>query len=309
MIVPHRTARLQSCLCTQAQLESEVFQRWALRLGEGGWLHRKIWEWCYIAEALNERGMLQPERRGLGFAVGQEPLPSLLASVGCDIVATDLDSRRAAAAGWVKTNQHAGGLEVLNARGLCPPDTFRQRVSFEHVDMNRIPEHLRHFDFVWSSCSLEHLGSLALGEQFIYNSLACLRPGGVAIHTTEYNVTSNTHTPDYRSTVLFRRCDLERIAARATECGHRVAPLDLRAGEMPMDHFVDVPPYRHDPHLKVQLREHVCTSVGLIIEKRTDRVPQAPRYVTPRTMRAVLRPWGQWLKQQIPRWPSRRTAA
>jgi hypothetical protein len=263
-------------------------------------MHRKIWEWCFIAEALDERGLLQPGQRGLGFAVGQEPLPALLASRGCEIVATDLDQRHAAAAGWIKTNQHASGLEALNQRGLCPADAFQQRVRFEHVDMNHIPEHLRDFDFVWSSCSLEHLGSLALGEQFIYNSLACLRPGGCAVHTTEYNVNSNTRTPDYRSTVLFRRRDLERITALARECGHRVAPLDLCAGDMPLDQIVDVPPYRHDPHLKVQLRKNVCTSVGLIIEKGSERIPRAPRYVTPPTLRAVLRPWAHWIKQHLP---------
>ena len=53
-------------------------------------LHRKIWEFCFIAQALDERGMLARGRRGLGFAVGTEPLPAMFASRGCAIVATDL---------------------------------------------------------------------------------------------------------------------------------------------------------------------------------------------------------------------------
>lgn len=51
-------------------------------MGEQERLNRKIWEWCYVAEALSERGMLLPGRRGLGFAVGQEPLVALFASAG-----------------------------------------------------------------------------------------------------------------------------------------------------------------------------------------------------------------------------------
>ena len=52
-------------------------------------LHRKMWEWLFIAEALRERGMLAAGRSGLGFGVGQEPLVALFAAAGCDVVATD----------------------------------------------------------------------------------------------------------------------------------------------------------------------------------------------------------------------------
>jgi hypothetical protein len=157
--------------------------------------------------------------------------------------------------------------------------------------MNRIPAHLRGFDFVWSACSLEHLGSIARGEQFVYNALACLEPGGIAVHTTEFNVGSNDATVDYRNTVLFRRRDIERIAASLEAAGHRVAPLDLTTGDLPLDQIVDVPPYRWDPHLKVEIKRYVCTSVGFIVEKVTDEVPQAPRHATPPSMVDRLRPW------------------
>lgn len=282
---------LPSCLCTQERLASPEFRAWAERLREPARMNRKIWEWCYIAEALAQRGMLAHGKRGLGFAVGKEPLPSLFAAHGATIVATDLPDDRAAAAGWAATNQHAASLEALNERGLCPPELLRERVTFEPADMNRIPEHLRGFDFVWSACSLEHLGSIARGEQFVYNALACLEPGGVAVHTTEYNVSSNDDTVDHRSTVLLRRRDVERIAATLEAAGHRVAPLDLSPGDMPLDEIVDVPPYRDEPHLKVQIKRYVCTSVGFVVEKVTDRIPRAPRHATPPRLADRLRPW------------------
>ncbi len=297
------TARLRSCLCTQAQLESELFQGWARRMGEPpGRLHRKIWEWCYIAQGLFERNLLQPGRRGLGFAVGQEPLAALLAACGCQITATDLDLERAAEAGWVKTRQHARNLAMLNERGLCAPADFAARVGFRPVDMNRIPADLQGYDFAWSACSLEHLGSLALGEQFVYNTLACLKPGGVSIHTTEFTVSSNTRTVDYHSTVLFRRRDMERMAETLTACGQSIEPFVFDTGDLPGDLVVDLPPYRQDRHLKLLLREkYVCTSVGFIITKTSDAIPQAPRAVTPPTLRRLWRPVGQWLRGKLRR--------
>ena len=183
---------LTSMPCTQAQLESAVFRRWAAALGERpGHLHRKIWEWCFIAQALDERGLLAPGRRGLGFAVGQEPLSALFAAHGCTIVATDLGEEEAAKHGWVETGQHAAALDALNQRGLCPEARFHENVTFRVADMRALPTDLGHFDFVWSSCALEHLGSLEAGMHFIEASLALLKPGGVAVHTTEYNLTSN----------------------------------------------------------------------------------------------------------------------
>jgi len=71
---------LTSQACTQAQLESPVFRHRAAALKERpGWLHRKLWEWCFIAQALFERGMLERGLRGLGSAVGSEPLSALFA--------------------------------------------------------------------------------------------------------------------------------------------------------------------------------------------------------------------------------------
>ena len=69
---PARAGRLKSCLCTQAQLESGPFRAWVRRMGLTFKHHRKLWEFAFIAEALEQHGMLTPGRRGLGFAVGRE---------------------------------------------------------------------------------------------------------------------------------------------------------------------------------------------------------------------------------------------
>ncbi|HEV3163380.1 MAG TPA: hypothetical protein VGZ22_05025, partial [Isosphaeraceae bacterium] len=161
--------KLRSSICSQEQLESEEFRYWASRVSDGFRLHRKLWEFCYIAHALQERGMLQSGRRGLGFGVGREPLAELFASHGCEIVATDQPEEKAQAGGWIDTGQHVAELEALNERYICPPEQFRQLVSFRHLDMNAIPSDLTGFDFTWSSCAFEHLGSIEHGLKFIEN--------------------------------------------------------------------------------------------------------------------------------------------
>lgn len=243
-----------------------MFQAWLARMGEPQLaLHRKGWEHAYIAQALAERDLLRPGRRGLGFAVGQEGLPALFASMGCDVLATDLAPADPNAAGWVKTGQHASDLATTYHAGVST-ELLSERVRFRAVDMRAIPPDLRGFDFAWSSCSLEHLGSIARGLQFIRDALACVRPGGWAVHTTEYNLSSNWLTLPFGSTVLFRRRDLESLAAELRAEGHEV-DLDFTLGDGWADQYVDRPPYRNDVHLRLRLRWWDITSFGLIIRR------------------------------------------
>lgn len=229
--------------------------------------HRKIWEWCYIYQALKERDLLRPGKKGLGFGVGTEPLTAAFASHGCSITATDLDFARAKSMGWVDTNQHAVSLEDLNSEGICTPSQFVQLVEFEYSDMNHIdPKYNNKYDFTWSSCSFEHLGSLDQGKQFIINQMKCLHPGGVAVHTTEFNLTSNEHTLDHDMTVLFRQQDIEWMVAELRSLGHKI-DIDYTVGTGPVESCVDVPPFTHNPHLRLQLGQYVSTSIGLIIHK------------------------------------------
>jgi 2-polyprenyl-3-methyl-5-hydroxy-6-metoxy-1,4-benzoquinol methylase len=273
---------VHSALCTERQLTSDVFVAWAERI-RAAWdhehsgvpvgTHRKIWEWLFIIEALRERDMLRPGRRGLGFGVGRDPLAALFASLGCDIVATDLDPERAAAEGWIETGQHGGDRMELNSAQLCDPEVFEERVSFRVVDMTAIPDDLREFDFVWSSCALEHLGSLARGQAFVRNAMDCVRPSGVAVHTTEYNVSSNRRTVIDGPTVLYRRKDIEQLVHDLRRRGNDVAPVDFDSGDQPADLHVDVPPWS-GTHLKLRIEGYAATSLALIVEKR-DRSARA----------------------------------
>jgi hypothetical protein len=259
--------RLVSCLCRSDLLRSEAFRHWLARLREPFRMHRKLWELAYITQALYERDMIRPGRRGLVFAVGREPTPALLASLGCEIVATDLAAEDERSRVWDATSQWAANLECLNERGICEPDAFRRRVSFRTADMNDIPTDLRSFDFTWSTCAFEHCGSIDLGLAFLERQMACLRPGGVAVHTTEFNLGSNRETITTGPTVIFRMRDMETVAARLRAEGHRVEPFDLHPGDAAEDRYVDPPPYGSEPHMRLLLARWPATSIGIVVEK------------------------------------------
>jgi SAM-dependent methyltransferase len=259
--------------CTHSQMEEPSYLHWCTQILEDPKTHRKQWEFCYILQALARGGMIAPGLRGLGFGVGGEPLTALFASRGVSILATDLEPEEAAASGWVDTAQHARNKDSLNDRSICTGPEFERLVDFEFMDMNAIPENVRGFDFCWSACALEHLGSIENGLRFVENSLACLKPGGLAVHTTEFNCGSDDDTLDDTSTVLFRRRDFIALGKKLQRNGHHVQ-MNFNLGDRPLDKHVDVPPYGWQDHLKLQIDRWVTTSFGLIIRKASD----TPRY-------------------------------
>jgi hypothetical protein len=258
----------RSSLCTAVDFRHPEFHRWLGVLGETPRLHRKIWEHVFIGTHMEAAGLLQEGRRGLGFGVGKEPLPAAFAARGASVVATDLSPDAAARAGWVKTNQYASQLSQLNPGELCPPEVFARKVKFEECDMNAISPHLRDFDFCWSSCSLEHLGSIQAGLDFIKASIRTLKVGGVAVHTTEYTISSNDETIDNNPTlVIFRRQDIQRIVEELRAEGHLVAEVRYDVLSEPIDLFVDIPPFVADTHLRLTITNYVVTSIGLVIQR------------------------------------------
>lgn len=253
-------------MCTAAQFEEDAYTEASQALFlPAGVKHRKLWEWAYIRSALLSHFGSLEGKRGLGFGVGREPLVANFAGAGAAIVATDLGGEEAAAAGWIETDQHAASLEALRYPGHCPADLFNQRVAFRAVDMNAIPVDLVGFDFLWSSCSLEHLGSLQHGMSFIENSMRCLRPGGLAVHTTEFNVSSNGATMESSTLSIYRRRDIEALATSLASKGHSVPAINFSPGDQPLDLHIDLPPYSSDRHLKLRVAKFDTTSFGMNI--------------------------------------------
>ena len=230
--------------------------------------HRKQWEWIFVLHKLLESGAAKAGARGLVFGVGREPLPAVFATLGANITATDAPLDLATTSSWTSTNQHSAALEGLSYPEIVPDDKLAQQVTHAYCDMNAIGPEFTGYDFNWSSCCFEHLGNLEAGLQFVVNAVEkTLKPGGVAVHTTEFNASSNEGTVESGETVIYRRRDMEALVHRLRERGHEVEEFKIGPFAHALDFHVDVPPYSGDVHLKLLLAGHTCTSVGIVVRR------------------------------------------
>lgn len=256
-----------SQLVTASQFRSPVYKKWCDEMNEKLVLHRKQWEFVFVMEVLSQKNKLAPGNAGVGFGVGTEPLPAVFAKYGCNIMATDQDVADAQKQGWTDTNEHSSQIDMLKHNGIISFKDFSEHVTFEAADMLKIPERFdNQFDFTWSCCSLEHIGSIDNSIDFILNSVKCLKPGGVAVHTTEFNLSSDVRTIETGPTIYFRKKDVERLIERAEKMGYIVTSVNYNPGTEKLDQYIDLPPYKKVPHFKL-LHMYVTTSIGIIIEK------------------------------------------
>jgi len=248
---------LESRICTSTDIYSGWHRSLAKCLRADNYKLRKIWEWTYTLKALQVAGKLTPEAAGLGFGCGTEPLASCFANFAARVRVTDAPIDVIDGKGWSDTAQHTASLEDAKHEWLASRADLDRVLEFAYVDMNNIPESLLDgFDFVWSSCALEHLGNKLKGLQFIVNSSRCLKPGGIAVHTTEYDL-SGTSTIDEWETVLFSSNDLLVVLPALISDAERsfpglklrLLPFNLTRGSAFLDGYVDIPPYSYHANL------------------------------------------------------------
>ncbi|RJF90872.1 hypothetical protein D3876_11875 [Sphingomonas cavernae] len=241
-------AGLSSKATTQADIENPWLWYWCQQLHAKVIYHRKIWELAYVLQVLWENGMLEPGRRAIGFGCGEEPIASLLTAMGIDVTITDQGIDAAEKSGWLATSEHTSSLDLAHHPEIVDRQTFDRHASLRSVDMNAIDPDLADYDFCWSICAYEHLGSIRNGQDFVVNSMKVLKPGGIAVHTTEFNLDDTRPTHEGVTTVLFQRKHFEQIAERLRSAGDFPAALDFDTGDGPIDTFVDLPPYSFEAH-------------------------------------------------------------
>jgi hypothetical protein len=83
--------KLTSQICNSVFWKYPFYKQWAeLMKFDYNILNARLWEYVFITQALFENGFLKQGAKGLGFAVGTEPLPALFAYLDCEILASDL---------------------------------------------------------------------------------------------------------------------------------------------------------------------------------------------------------------------------
>jgi hypothetical protein len=93
--------------------------------------HRKFWEWVFIINCmmLNDIGQ---SKTALGFGVGVEPIPAVLAKLGAQVVATDAPDEIGVGKGWKKGNEFANSAETLWFEGILDKDIFIRPRPLSH---------------------------------------------------------------------------------------------------------------------------------------------------------------------------------
>lgn len=250
--------RPDSQMVSAAQIYEPAFAKWAQYFDNPICLDRKTWEYCYIAQAIDSYAGLTPGKRGLCFGAGKEFLPAIFASRGVEIVATD----------WMNQDHdwQTKAKNDLFFPHLVEQEPFDRLVSLTEVDMNNIPSDLSGFDFIWSTGCLEHIGSHRNGMAFVENAMSCLKPGGIAVHTTEFTISSRTVSQDVPELSFYCEQDIRELATRLTEQGHLIV-LNFQRGDTIADMHVDTPPYRKGMTLAAHFSTHIITSIGLIVQK------------------------------------------
>lgn len=248
--------------CTMAQFDDPAFAEIAGAMGMAPTRTRRSWEQVWIISMLATAGMIAPEKLGLGFGVGRERIPALLASRGVQVLASDTPHQPAE----VQLPPGANLMALFHPEILHLED-FEQMVGYRPIDMTVLPPDLdERFDFCWSASALDRLGSLAAASRFLEDSLRMLRPGGLSLHTMALNISSDGATMESPGLTLLRRRDLEELAATLQVQGHEMLPVNFHPGLDPLDAEVATGP-NAPPRPKQRHGLLVATSFGLAIRK------------------------------------------
>ncbi len=259
----------RSEVISEARFKEDNFFAWMNLLKEKPTLHNKQFQQYAIMEAANSVPIYDGTRRyAIGFGVGREPIPAALIQLGFDVIATDyLDGEIASQ--WKNTGELADNYEELNLRGIASAKEFAEHLRFRNLDMNILPaEYSNQFDFVWSSCSLGHIGGYQAGLDFIENSLKLLKPGGIALHTTELDASSFKDKYESSTLNFYKLKDLNEVIGRARAKGFSVSNIELPTKYRGVsEKYVVREPWAEKPHIRIEIYGREILSTALIFHR------------------------------------------
>jgi SAM-dependent methyltransferase len=237
-----------------------------------GRLHRKEWEFAQGVYGLRKLECLSPNAVALGLGAGTEPIIFFLAGRLRRVVATDLYAGDFSA-------HEADPRMLRDPEAYAPFSYHRDRLEVRRMDATAIDYLPESFDLVFSFSAFEHFGTRRAQRACLAAIHRVLRPGGVAVLTTEVILNSWGRHGDY-----FRRAEL--LDDLFPGAGLRLAGGDFRfatsratlAGLIQLPHEI-----ARRPHLVLRRWRTYFTSAAFFLEK-----PVSPR--TPVTRRATRGP-------------------
>jgi SAM-dependent methyltransferase len=179
--------------------------------------NRKGWEIQIALKTLRELGAIHADALILGVGAAKEPTIYHLSNEVKFVFATDLYLDMGDWAGW------AGKDFLINPAKYAPNGmTFNaQRIIPQHVDMTRIPYPDNTFDGVFSSGSIEHVGTNGAPN---YEAIAqaakeigrVVKPGGIISLSTEWKLAGEGW--GWANVVLFTKETLMKYIVEPSGC-------------------------------------------------------------------------------------------
>ncbi len=166
--------------------------------------HRKAWEFGHGVYGLRKLNRLPPNAVALGVGSGHETILYFLANRIQKVVATDLYEGNFAGA---EASPH-----MLHHPDMFAPFHFRKsHLQVLAMDARKLDFPSGSFDFVFSFSSIEHFGSRLDAIAALREMFRVLKPGGVAVVTTELILNRLG-----RAKGFFRRAEVEQVFQRMT---------------------------------------------------------------------------------------------
>jgi SAM-dependent methyltransferase len=184
---PVSSARFERRLCKTCNIEDWYGEDWLSILDDIGLgyqrneqrRHRKAWEWVHGLYGLRRLGFLDDQTRALGVGAGKEHVIYYLANHVRRVIATDIYGE-----GGFKDD--TAPREMLTHPQKYAPFPYRHdRLSVRHMNGRKLDFDADSFDVVFSFSSIEHFGGHIAAAEAVREMGRVLRPGGVAVISTE----------------------------------------------------------------------------------------------------------------------------
>ncbi len=235
-----------------------------------GLIHRKDWEWALGVMAMERFGKLKKDNVAIGIGAGREEILFYLANKVSRVYATDLYDGK----GW---KNFAPTDFLRDPKKYAPFPYDEDALTVLRMDGSKLDFPDETFDIAFSFSSIEHFGgenhSGALKAMREIERV--LKPGGIAIITTEYILNDKEHPEFFNKKTIYSDLidKLDKLKP--------VEPLDLRITTNTLDKVIDYESAvywdkslnndefkRNNPLLLVRVEGMLITSIMIVFQKQ-----------------------------------------
>ncbi len=220
--------------------------------------HRKIWEFTHTIYILKKSGYLYPKNKGLAIGAGREQILYYLAYKIEKITGIDLFE-----------GNYIGGEDEpdipKNPQKYAPFIYPEANLDIIKMDALNLKFKDNSFDFIFSASSIEHFGSKKNILKSIKEMYRVLKPGGIAVITTEIKL--NRLACNIPNTIIF---ELNELLTLFKQSGFLLYDneIDIRIEDYYLNNWVKLPQeVFKSPHVILRFLRSIFTSVAIVFKK------------------------------------------